>query len=300
MYWLQKAATKDISDKYVSTAQSFLAGRYWDGIGVAPDKKKAISLYFRAVKNGNPRAQNAVAGLYYKGQFVKKDIIQALKWTLIFAANGNKKSQNSLNALKSRVTGQQMAKARDQAMALFPSIKLPSTKQSKIIVDIPEGWKHAYTGPKGVLVEYLPKDQTLTNWTDMISVVTYPRSVNIDRMYQHHLRGWKKRCRRLVPNRDPKIKTKSKFSSGYLLVICDDLAKPKPPTNIYSLDKEVLWIQFFQTRDKSFEVQRAYHHRKEIASKKELADRLTKRFVVWSKFFKSIKICDAMEPKEAC
>ena len=79
MYWLQKAATKDISDKYVSTAQSILGGRYWDGIGVAPDKKIAISLYFRAAKNGNPRAQSDVAGLYYKGKFVKKDIIQALK-----------------------------------------------------------------------------------------------------------------------------------------------------------------------------------------------------------------------------
>ena len=110
-----------------------------------------------------------------------------------------------------------MAKARDQAMALFPSIKLPSKTQSKIIVDIPEGWKHAYTGPKGVLVEYLPKDQTLTNWTDLISVVTYPRSVNIDRMYQHHLRGWKQRCRRLVPNRDPKSKPNRNFQVGICL-----------------------------------------------------------------------------------
>lgn len=300
VYWLEKAALKVPEDIYVSMAQITLAGHYWDGKGVSPDKNKAVSLYFKAARNGHPVAQSIVAGFHYKGQIVKKDIIQALKWTLISAANGNKKSQNSLNNLRIRVTRQQMTEAHNQAKALFPKIKLPVSETAKLVFDIPRGWKHAYTAPRKFLKEYIPKNQSITDWTDMLTVVTYPQAMKIERLYKHHLQRWKKICGKLSHNQDQKIESKAAFTTGYLLVICNNPKKSMASPSALVLDKEVLMIKFFVTRATTFEVQRAYHHRKGIAKKQELVKRLNTRLNAWNKFFSEIKVCGTSNSEAGC
>ncbi len=64
------------------------AYRYYNGIGRPVNYTKALRLYLRIARQGDPRAQFVVGGMYYKGQGTDPDHRQGFYWLLRAAEQG--------------------------------------------------------------------------------------------------------------------------------------------------------------------------------------------------------------------
>ena len=61
-------------------AQYILGVRYFDGEGVAQDKKQALFWWRKAADQGLPEAQYSIGACYYNGNGVGQDKKQAVNW----------------------------------------------------------------------------------------------------------------------------------------------------------------------------------------------------------------------------
>ncbi len=77
-----------------------LGQKYYTGIGVKQDYKKAFEHFKKCAENGNAQAQCNLAKMYEKGYGVKEDFEESIKWYKKSAEKGNKYAKDSLNFYK--------------------------------------------------------------------------------------------------------------------------------------------------------------------------------------------------------
>jgi hypothetical protein len=287
--WYKKAASQNVAEnKLIGFAQHNLAGLYWNGSGVSADRSQSVEWYHKAAINGYPTSQNVLAGLYLTGNEVEKNFVAALKWTVIAATNSHAKAQTNWQLLQKKATQVQIRQALGLAHKLFPSRGYLS--QESISFQPPSGWKLAFTTPNRRLVEYIPENETVKNWTDMLTIITHPAPLDVRTLAINAISNWKKSCGKLRHKVDPELRNRKKLEQTYVILICDDPIRRQPTPDVLLLDKEIVWIKFQRGFLKTFEIQRAYHHAKGIAENRILAERFNKRLVEWNNFFKTVKL----------
>ncbi|KAF9997901.1 hypothetical protein BGZ79_008404 [Entomortierella chlamydospora] len=75
--------------QYTAFSEYFLGLGYLEGNVVSQDHYKAMDMFRKAAKQGNPEAQCELPLLYYKGNGVPKDSSKALKWFFKAAIQNN-------------------------------------------------------------------------------------------------------------------------------------------------------------------------------------------------------------------
>ncbi len=90
----------DEEEKNNSNELLELGNKYYNGIGVKQDYKKAFEHFKKCAENGNSQAQCNLAKMYEKGYGVKEDFEEAVKWYKKSAEKGNKYAKDSLKFYK--------------------------------------------------------------------------------------------------------------------------------------------------------------------------------------------------------
>jgi dihydrodipicolinate synthase/N-acetylneuraminate lyase len=76
------ATLKVEAERGDSEAQALLGDRFWFGIGIASDSRKAVKRYRKAAEQGLSRAQCNLGVMYQLGEGVSRDPIKAGEWYL--------------------------------------------------------------------------------------------------------------------------------------------------------------------------------------------------------------------------
>ncbi len=113
--WLQQAAEQGLVQ-----AQMELARMYRTGDGVAEDQAEMVKWYRRAAEQGDVGAQLFVADAYAYGHGVEPDLVEAYVWYEIAIRYWGHLAEHAREAVASRLSDTQIAKAKARAAALLP------------------------------------------------------------------------------------------------------------------------------------------------------------------------------------
>jgi len=168
--WYRAAA-----DSGIAEAQYFLAAMYEEGEGVSEDKKTAAGWYLKAADQGHAESQFALGRLHFAGDGVTEnyseayrwyeraacqghagaqinlgvmhvrglgtpeDYVEAYKWYIIAASQGEELAEKNRDALRERMTKEQIAAAQRRAAGFVASPEKGGTAdpESSVPVDIP-------------------------------------------------------------------------------------------------------------------------------------------------------------------
>jgi Cellulose synthase subunit D/Sel1 repeat len=103
-------------------AQYRLGVAYDKGLGVTQNSSNAAMWYERAARHGVRAAQTALGRLYQTGAGVGADPVAAYAWYRLAEENGDAEARDRLAPLWARMTADQRADARRQALALIGDI----------------------------------------------------------------------------------------------------------------------------------------------------------------------------------
>ncbi len=76
------------------------------------DYQTAEKWFLKSAKQGNAASQNYIASMYYLGEGKEEDNILAYAWTIIAAKNGDEDAKVNLKVLKTAMTPEEIAKAK--------------------------------------------------------------------------------------------------------------------------------------------------------------------------------------------
>ncbi len=105
--WYRKAAEQGNAQ-----GQDKLGGMYAQGHGVVKDDGEAVAWYRKAAEQGNAEAEYHLSGMYFKGRGVAQDAATSFAWLELAAAHGQANAAMEKAFVASRLTPEQMAKAR--------------------------------------------------------------------------------------------------------------------------------------------------------------------------------------------
>lgn len=94
-------------------SQFILGDMYAKGERVPKDDAEAVRWYRKAAEQGDSGAQSHLGAMYVIGEGVPEDDVQAYAWLSIAVAQGNETAKELRNAIKDRMTPEQIAKAQD-------------------------------------------------------------------------------------------------------------------------------------------------------------------------------------------
>ena len=105
-YWNGKGVAQDkreavrwylkAAEQGFALAQSYLGLAYWNGEGVAQDKREAVRWYLKAAEQGFAWAQGGLGFAYWNGEGVAQDKREAVRWYLKAAEQGFALAQSYL------------------------------------------------------------------------------------------------------------------------------------------------------------------------------------------------------------
>lgn len=95
-----------------ATAQNYLAGLYYLGLGIDRDFRQAAYWYERAARQGQVDAQRNLGTMYQMGRGVAQDNLHAYIWYYAAAQNGSATAAAYLRTLDSQVTPNARMKGR--------------------------------------------------------------------------------------------------------------------------------------------------------------------------------------------
>ena len=116
--WYRLAAEQGVAE-----AQLILGIMYAEGKEVPKDNTEAVKWYRKAAEQGLAEAQHRLGLTYVLGQGVPEDYVKAYAWMNLAAAKGNKKASELKDALRRRMTTEQVAKAQELSSELFSRIE---------------------------------------------------------------------------------------------------------------------------------------------------------------------------------
>lgn len=103
-------------------AQAMLGALYKEGKGVQQDYLEAEKWIRLSAVQGNAKAQMMLGALYAAGLGVNSDQEVAAMWFLISAVNGEVAGLHGLKEVRSRLTPEEMGRARALAVRCFDSV----------------------------------------------------------------------------------------------------------------------------------------------------------------------------------
>ena len=106
-------------------AETYLGFMYQHGRGVPQDYVEAARWFRAAAEQGEPEAQFFLALLYDRGFGVGRDFVAAETWLNLAAAHADSRDRDywarMRDAVASKLTYEELAKARAQALAFAPT-----------------------------------------------------------------------------------------------------------------------------------------------------------------------------------
>ena len=96
-------------------AQFGIGMMHFTGQQLSKDLEKAASWFRKAAEQGHHRSQGLLGGLYFQGQGVPQDLIQSYKWFALASSSGDAKAERVLSAIATKMTPEEIAKARELA-----------------------------------------------------------------------------------------------------------------------------------------------------------------------------------------
>ncbi len=105
--WYRRAAEQGLA-----SAQYELASLYAVGKGVRLDNAEALKWYLKAANQGDRLAQYNVGMRYSEGHGIKADPVLAYKWLSLASGQGLPDAARALDALKQRMSSEQLARGR--------------------------------------------------------------------------------------------------------------------------------------------------------------------------------------------
>jgi len=122
VYWLEKAATKNMP-----MAQSMIALSYTIGFGLPKDENKGFNWDFKAAKNGVTQSQSRVALAYKIGIGTIQNYKRAYAWYAVLALSANDIDRKSMaieqrDNLINRLSQESFIQAQDMATKLYSEI----------------------------------------------------------------------------------------------------------------------------------------------------------------------------------
>lgn len=105
-------------------AQFHLGCLYADGKGVPEDGAQALLWYRRAAEQGHIKAQHRLGLMYAMDERIPSDYVRAHKWWSLAAASGRQEARMLRDALKLRMSSEQIAEAEKLARDWRPK-RLP-------------------------------------------------------------------------------------------------------------------------------------------------------------------------------
>lgn len=90
-----------------------------------PDMKRAVQMYTRAASLLEVEAMNRLGELYAQGTGVKRDVVEATAWLTLCSYNNSRKCTAALSDLESKLTQEELGKAKVRAQKLIELIGRP-------------------------------------------------------------------------------------------------------------------------------------------------------------------------------
>ena len=103
-------------------AQSNLGFIHDNGEGVPENDAEAVQWFRPAAVEGHPRAQHTLGLMYANGDGVPPDDVLAYAWLSLAVAQGNELASENNDQLRTRMTANQIARARELSATLFDRI----------------------------------------------------------------------------------------------------------------------------------------------------------------------------------
>ena len=100
-------------------AQFNLGTRYITGHGVIQDYTRAFTMFQAAAEQGLALAQFNLGLHYFKGRGVNRDDTQSYMWLEVSRLNGYANAVETINIVANKLTGSDVAKAKDLARECF-------------------------------------------------------------------------------------------------------------------------------------------------------------------------------------
>lgn len=122
-WWLKSAEQGDLLSQYN------LALSYYHGTGVTKDLTKFIYWNRRAAMQGEFHAQCDLAEGYEYGMGTAKDLIEAYAWYSLAAIKDRKLAGPGLLRVSGQLKAEELARARERALALMREIKATPLEQ---------------------------------------------------------------------------------------------------------------------------------------------------------------------------
>ena len=110
------------ADRGVARAQSNLGFMYANGMGVPENDTEAVKWFRLATAQRIARAQHNLGLMYANGTGVPQDDVVAYAWLNLAAAQGNALASENKDKLQTRMTANQIARARELSATLFGRI----------------------------------------------------------------------------------------------------------------------------------------------------------------------------------
>ena len=107
-------------------AQYSLAALYVQGKGVTADDAEALKWYRLAAWQGDALSQYTLGMRYYEGRGVKQDFVEAYQWLSVSAAGKISDAAPILDALKKKMSRDQIAKAQGWIQTFAPIKTFPA------------------------------------------------------------------------------------------------------------------------------------------------------------------------------
>ena len=117
---------RQAADQGDATAQNNLGVRYANGEGVLKDEAEAVSWFRLAAEQGNADAQFNLGLMYANGTGGPQDDVLAYAWLSLAVEQGNELASENKDKLQTRMTANQIARARELSAALFDRINFAS------------------------------------------------------------------------------------------------------------------------------------------------------------------------------
>jgi uncharacterized protein len=113
--WFGKSAEQGNVD-----AQSCFGWMYIKGEGVAQDCNEAVRWYRKAAEQGDTDAQHNLGVMLADCNKVPQDYVEAYKWTTLAAEQGDQNTVEKIDALKNKMSPQQIDEAQKLAKEFKP------------------------------------------------------------------------------------------------------------------------------------------------------------------------------------
>lgn len=170
----------------------------------------------------------------------------------------------------------------------IPSQTLTAASQSmegeNLLHTLPDGYVMAYQNRKAdiAISEMIPRGETLDNWSEMLTAQILFNGANlpIDGYQAFMAKRFHDEC-----DRSQTTPIADGVENGYTFAFWWQTCEYNDPAK----KPEFTWFKMINGNDSSYVVQKAFRHQ---PSKEEV--------VRWSKFFKTVSVCDSRLPDRPC